>query len=333
LFIATLIGLGGVTGMFALKFNDVKEEVGGILCLIYGLASFVFAEIIVIKNLKHYKSGVTEALIYHAGGFSLTGIILFFDLGLLSGLIFALFIGSFIAFRYLDLINMLIAFVILLYLVFEIVNDYFPEIISFLPFIYFGLSLMIYYLVKNYQRLKIAFEFQYVLWLSESLALIIIYASVNYLVVRELSIKLLGLPLQPGEDIPFAWLFYSLTILIPVLYLWIGLKKKDAVMYRVSLVVLAFTVFTFKYYYSFNRPEITLTISGLILIAIGLYLFRWLRQPKFGFTTEELLKENWNSQLIQSVLASQTLGGNKIPEKQFEGGGGTHSGGGASGGF
>jgi uncharacterized membrane protein YgcG len=334
LFIATLVGLGGLTGMFALMFNDIKEEeIAGFLFLIYGFASFVFVELIVIKNLKHFKSGVTEALVYHAGGFTGLGIILFFDAGLTSGLIVSLLVCSFIAFRYLDLINTFIAFLILLYLVFNVIDDYFSTITSLLPFIYFGLSLVLYLFVKYLQRLKTAFEFQYVLWLSESLSLISLYASVNYLVVREFSIALLGLPLQPGDDIPFAWLFYCLTILIPILYLFFGLKKKDTVMYRISLLVLAFTVFTFKYYYSFNKPEITLTISGIILITSGLFLFRWLRQPKYGFTTEELLKENWNGQLVQSVLASQTLGGNKIPEKQFEGGGGTHSGGGSSGSF
>ncbi|MFO0506743.1 MAG: hypothetical protein ACK5X6_07850, partial [Chryseotalea sp.] len=205
--------------------------------------------------------------------------------------------------------------------------------IVYLPFIVFALSFILYLVVKRIQKYRAAFDAQYVLWLVESLALVMLYVSVNYFVVRELSVALLGLSLQPGDDIPFASLFYSLTILLPILYLWIGLKKKDTVMYRISLLVLAFTVFTFKYYFSFNRPEVTLTVSGLILIAIGLFLFRWLRQPKYGFTTEELLKENWNSQLVQSVLVSQTLGGNKIPDKQFEGGGGTHGGGGSSGSF
>ncbi|MCU0382624.1 MAG: hypothetical protein MUF68_01035, partial [Cyclobacteriaceae bacterium] len=261
------------------------------------------------------------------------GIFILFDLNLHSGLFTASVVCACIAYRYLDLVNASTAFLLFFYFIFSSIYEFYPALTAYLPFIVFALSLIFYLVIKYLQKSKAAFEAQYLLWLLASLSLFMLYASVNYLVVRELSIELLSLPLQPGEDIPFAWLFYFLTIFIPIGYLIFGLKKKDAVMYRVSLAVLAFTVFTFKYYFSFNRPEVTLTISGLILIVIGLLIFRWLRQPKYGFTTEELLKENWNSQLIQSVLASQTLGGNKIPEKQFEGGGGTHGGGGASGSF
>ncbi|MCE2734199.1 MAG: hypothetical protein O9302_13155 [Cyclobacteriaceae bacterium] len=333
LFIATLIGLGGVTGMVAVLFSDVKEDGMGLLCFVYGAASFLFTELVVINRLKHYKSGVTEALLYHAGGFLLLGILFMLDFDFFSGMLVASILCACIAYRYLDLVSTLLAFLVFFYLIFSYINEFHAVAIVYLPFIVFALSFILYLVVKRIQKYRAAFDAQYVLWLVESLALVMLYVSVNYFVVRELSVALLGLSLQPGDDIPFASLFYSLTILLPILYLWIGLKKKDTVMYRISLLVLAFTVFTFKYYFSFNRPEVTLTVSGLILIAIGLFLFRWLRQPKYGFTTEELLKENWNSQLVQSVLVSQTLGGNKIPDKQFEGGGGTHGGGGSSGSF
>jgi uncharacterized membrane protein YgcG len=144
----------------------------------------------------------------------------------------------------------------------------------------------------------------------------------------------MGSPLAEGEDIPFAFLFYGLTVFIPVAYLYVGINNKDIVILRTSLFVLAFSVFTFKFYYGFGHPEITLTISGITLLSITLFLFNYLKTIRNGFTREHLVSEKWTSMNAEAFIISQTLGGNQVKvDNSFQGKGGEFGGGGSSGSF
>ena len=158
-----------------------------------------------------------------------------------------------------------------------------------------------------------------------------IYASGNYLVVRELSVNLLELSLEDGADIPFAYLFYFFTVIIPTAYLYFGIKNKDLVLLRVSLLALAFSVFTFKYYYSLGHTEITLTLAGVVLISMAILLMRYLKINRAGFTGEDILSNRWAEMNVEAFIISQTMGGNTSESsgKDF-GGGGDSGGGGAS---
>jgi uncharacterized membrane protein YgcG len=141
----------------------------------------------------------------------------------------------------------------------------------------------------------------------------------------------MDLYLEEGQEIPFAFLFYGLTVIVPVLYLYAGIKLKDFVLLRVSLVAIAFSVFTFKYYYSLGHHEITFTVGGIILLAVSIALFRYLKVPQGGYTREELLKDKWSNVNAEAFIVSQTLGGNKVVvEERTHGGGGGFGGGGSS---
>jgi uncharacterized membrane protein YgcG len=143
---------------------------------------------------------------------------------------------------------------------------------------------------------------------------------------------MMNLYIPEGSDIPFAFIFYGLTVVIPAVYLYFGVRNKDLVLIRVSLAAIAFSVFTFKYYFSLGHHEITFTISGVILIGISLSLFRLLRKPKNGYTREKLMVEKWAEANPEAILISQTMGGNQVaPERGFEGKGGSFGGGGATG--
>ena len=105
-------------------------------------------------------------------------------------------------------------------------------------------------------------------------------------------------------------------------------------MLRVSLVVLAFSVFTFKYYFSLGHPEITFTLAGTILLSITILLLNYLKIIRNGFTRENILAEKWANLNAEGFIISQTMGGNQVTVKeQFKGGGGSFGGGGASSGF
>ena len=333
IFVATLIGLSGVTGVFALIVAGAGEVAISIMCIVYGIGSFVVVDRIIIQKSNHYKSGLTEALIYHACGFTIGGFAALFDFEMTTTLLASVVILSFAAYRYLDLLTSLASVLTLGFLIFYKLFELGGIFQQIIPFI-FILCFAAFYFVSIRLKKRPGCE----LWnnnllIVESVSLVIIYIAGNYLVVRELSVNMMELSLAAGEDIPFAFVFYALTVMIPMAYLYFGITKKDFVLIRTSLMVLAFSVFTFKYYYGFDQPEITLTISGIILLGVSLIMLNYLRVMKYGYTRENILSEKWSSMNAEAFVISQTMGGNQMKSESFKGEGGSFGGGGASGSF
>ena len=334
LFIATLIALSGVTGLFLVFLNDIGEAGLSVASVAYGVGSFFFMKKVFIEGSHHYKSGVTEALLYHACGYTLAGLGNLTDFNPHLMIVVSLLVFSFAAIRYLDLISTLaamVAFAGLLFYEFYNMGGIFQQII---PFLFIACFTPLYWFAKRLKKKKECWIWNHNLMMVESVSLLLIYLAGNYLVVRELSVNMMNLNLEPGENIPFAWIFYGLTVMLPMAYLFFGIKNKDVILLRVSLVLFACSVLTFKYYYSFGHPEISLTIAGAILLAIALALFNYLKINRNGFTRENLLAEKWGDVNIQAFIISQTLGGNQVTtDGTTQPGGGEFSGGGASGGF
>ncbi len=332
LFLATLVALAGVTGFLGLLFAEAFSSAIEVLCILYGIGSWIFLEKFFIGNGKHYKSGVNEAMLYHSLGWTIGGISALAEFDETFFLVVSLILLTFAAIRYADLVCTALAFGFLGYIIFDgfySMGGIFTQII---PIVFLVIFTPAYFLVSRVRRKPTSELWDDCLIVLESLTLITIYAAGNYFVVRELSESLLSIYLEPGQDIPFAWIFYILTITIPVIYLYFGITRKDMLMLRVSLIAIGFSAFTFKYYFSFGHPEVTLTLGGAILLTVSFALFRYLRVSRNGFIREQLLKEKWAGANPEAFIISQTLGGNKIggdtsPEM---GGGGEFGGGGSS---
>jgi uncharacterized membrane protein YgcG len=330
LFVAILLALSGATGLFFLMVSDSGETGISIASILYGLISFVVLEKGFIANY-HFKSGVTEAIMYHACGFTIGGVggLVDFDSPQIM-LITSLLVFSFAGWRYFDLLTTvcaLLSFAGILFYNFYEAGGILQQIIPFVFIIAFGL---LYWGIKKLKR-----NAKYKLWIYnliviEVISVLFIYVAGNYLVVRELSVNLMNLELQNGDDIPFAFLFYALTVIFPIGFLFFGIKRKDIVLLRVSLVALAFSVFTFKYYYSVGHIEITLTLAGALLIGIAIILMRYLKVMRNGFTGDNFLSERWADMNIEAFVISQTMGGNIQSGSADVGGGGDSGGGGAS---
>lgn len=334
LFIATLIALSGITGMLALMFLDGGEDAIWPLSVLYGLGSFAVLDRFFIAAKHHYKSGVTEALLYHSAGFTILGASGFSEMDTHVTLWISLVVVSFAAYRYLDLISTLIALVLFAFILFYELYEMGGIFQQIIPICFIAVFTPLYFLIRSWKKKSSLVAWQYCILVSEAFSLLVIYAAGNYLVVRELSVGLMDLYLEEGQDIPLAIVFYILTVLIPILYLYVGIRQKDLVMLRVSLLVLAFSVFTFKYYYSLGHPEITLTLAGLILIGISLAMLNYLKTPRKGYTRDNILSERWGNVNVEAFIIAQTMGGNKVTiDDTSGGGGGRFGGGGASGEF
>lgn len=332
LLLATLLAISGVTGLLALGVYNMNDKTLAIGLIVYGIVSFVILEQLFIKTNNHYKSGVTEALLYHSMGFTIGGIIYLLNYDNVSlVLIICLVIFVFAAIRYIDLLSTIAAvaaFAALLFYEMYELDGVFRQVI---PFAFIIVFTLLYFVAKSSKEKK-RFEFWRTnILIIESISLLLIYVGGNYLVVRELSVEMMNLDLTGGQDIPFAMIFYVLTVIIPAAYLYFGIKNKDVVLLRISLLLIAFSAFTFKYYFSFGHPEITLTIAGAVVLLITLAVMNYLKVTRNGYTRENLLSEKWADMNLEAFIISQTLGGNAVTvPDQVAPGGGSFGGGGAS---
>ena len=138
-----------------------------------------------------------------------------------------------------------------------------------------------------------------------------------------------------AKSLPMGWIFIILTIFFPVLYIYYGLAKKDRTVLLTGLGILAFTVFTYKYYVHLFPIEYTITISGIIVLVIAWVSIKYLKSNSGKFTYEpDSDDDNQGLLNAEAFIASQTsLQGADQPVQGNNYGGGSFGGGGAGGNY
>ena len=331
LFIVALVGGSTLMGPIALLFAGFDEMGYRIIFLIVGILLIFLTDKVLIKEKKHFKSGVTEAGLYTGLIFLAIGILWIQNNHIITIAIVGFLLSIMAAIRYLNYLSLLAAIGFSIWIIFQIITNLGIE--AFMPFIFMAYAAFIFWLTSKLQSKFDLFIFEDHYIIAKSIALILFFIAGNYFVVRELSIELMGLNISEGEDIPFAWIFYFLTAIIPLAYAYWGIKTKSMLFIRVGLLVFALSIITFKYYFSLGFPMVTVTVSGALMIMIALLLFNYLKEAKKGITSKKILQDKWTSKDLTAFIASQTLGGNEINvaenEELFQGG--QFGGGGASG--
>lgn len=334
LFVASFIAVCGAAGLVFIMLDGNSQAGVGVFMIVFGVGSFFLAEKVFIEKNNHFRSGVAEAVAYSACGF------LIFGIGLLTNedehvlLMMGVAVMAYMSIRFLDLLCHIVGILTLAGLIFYEcyqLGGIFQQIIPFV--IIFSFS-VIYWLARRLRKKNDTYLWDDNLVLTEFLSLLIIYAGGNYLVVRECSIELLDLSLQPGEDIPLAFFFYAFTAISPLILIYRGVTLRSIGLIRIGVVMLALSIITFRYYFSIAPPEVALTVAGLIVLGVVAWLFNYLKTDRFGFTREKLLSRQWVSNEVTAFAVSQTMGGNVTkPDESFKGGGGSFGGGGATGDF
>jgi hypothetical protein len=314
LFIFSLIGMSTIIGPIAAIIGSTGRWGHQIISLFIGISIVFFLESVLIKRKGHFNSGITEAGIYSGLSFIAFGLLGSNTDNVLLIQLTGFILATFAAIRYLNLTALVLMIVFFCWLLFRIMSDIGGVAEALLPFVFMAVFGLIYgYSIKLQKKYSnVIFENQFVV--IKMISLILVYLSGNYFVVRELSIRLMGLNLTGADDIPFAFLFYMLTALVPFGYLYWGIRQKSILLIRISLLTIALSAVTFKYYFSLGSPVLIITLSGFILIILSLISFKYLKQIRGGFTRELLLNDKWHSPDLASFVASQTLGGNRISE-------------------
>lgn len=291
LFIFTCLCVSAFIGLFFLLF-DVKEN-HQLYLLFYGLILLVILEKIV--KAKHlHKSGIDEALVVSS--------------------CFCLLVGfeSFLPDKRPIVANFLLSFPVLLIFMARWANLIIAVGLNFcgfmilwllltnegksnhliVPFAVMAFSLFVYYLSKKLNEKNTFEAWDYSLTFFKISGLSALYLGGNYLIVRayfEISDIYEDMP---GQDIPLAAFFYLLTSIVPLIYLGLGVKLKNAIFLRVGILALAFSLFTFKYHFIEGYNKLILTVVGALLIISAKFLSQYFTAPKHGFTIGHLFRKD-----------------------------------------
>lgn len=333
LFLLTCVIAFMAYGMLLLMAISGSEKGVGILTFIYSLFLYGALEFL-IREKKHYRSGIDEALQWLCIGGIIGAANLIFPSVSMLGQAVLIFVPSFyFLLRFGNAIMGTLAFMAFLVIVFYGVTPLGNMAKTIMPFLLMAISFIVYWLVKNYSNNNQLKYYQHCCTLIKILALLILYAAGNYFVVREVSNSMFDLQLKEGESVPYGWVFWIPTVLLPAIYIFRGIQKKDVILLRAGLILVAAIIFTFRYYYHLAPLEIAMSIGGTIMIVIAYFITKYLTPPKHGFTHAEPNDPKLAGLLqVESLIVAQTFHQTPTPEpgKHFDFGGGSGGGAGAT---
>lgn len=306
-----------------------------ICCYLFAVVGFVGAELLAKQN--YHNHGLDDAFILGA----------LLNLGIAVGIttdgyeiVIALFLAAgsmFMFLRYLYLWTMLVFCLAVSALLFFGMFEFGQIGKAILPFVAMIFAAVFYFFTKEkIKRLTVIYYYNGLL-LANSFCLILFYFSCNYLIVRELSVELLGTDVKPGSDIPFAYFFYAFTLIVPLIYLTQALKTKDRIMLWISFLAITFSIYTIRFYYSVLPIEVALTFGGIILFGIAYFSIKNLKEKESGLTFRPDRINHSDALLNAEALIVASAFGMKPEVKPetspMEFGGGGFSGGGSEGNF
>ncbi|MGI4866351.1 MAG: hypothetical protein ACRYFZ_20665 [Janthinobacterium lividum] len=343
LFVATLLSIGSLLLALAVATKLDNEVVLDVVVLVGSLVGLEM----VIKKSHHYRSGVDMALLYSAllawrllvlhaltswmpydyGHHFYGGSTLLFAPGIWPRLLLLLVPLLVALVRYADPVVAAATFgTTLLLLANVLLQVSFGRLL--LPF---GVMAAVAGLVFWLEKLPVwvdAFYYRSSLLVVRALALAVFYLAGNYFIVREGNAALLG-SYGPSPQVPLAPIFYVFTAVIPLLYIYLGLRRHDRLLLLLGVLAVAFSIFTVRYYHSIMPPELAATAAGVLLIGLSLAALRYLRIPRHGLTSaaDEEATPHFN---LESLVMAQTAHVPTAPaDAGFQFGGGQSGGGGA----
>ncbi|MCD0473873.1 hypothetical protein LPB87_05640 [Flavobacterium sp. EDS] len=313
------------------------------LIYLFAIVGFVGTEL--LAQQKYYRYGLDDAFVLGAqltlaiavAMTFTTSILRISNADVLSSMITVTVVSFFMYLRYLHLSSALIFCLASTTTLGFVFFNYIELGSVILPFVFMLYAIGMYcsskVLLKN---LKEPFYYNGIL-LMKNFSKVLFYLSGNYFVVREFSASLSGGYYEISPEIPFSMFFWIFTFIVPVLYLFFGLRNKDRVLLWIGFLSFCFSIFTFRTYHHVLPTEVALTFGGLLLFAFTYFAIRKIRENEKGVTFKSDRFDNSNSLLnAEALIIASTFGMKpevKPEESPMEFGGGDFSGGGSGGSF
>lgn len=332
LFILTVIITTVSTGLLSLMTasSHIVESPGWPIFL--GLIGYVILELLT-KDKHYFHSGVDNALIYFSAGAIAGGFVwMIAKMHLTTGeaLLDALFICglcTLLTLRFADVITAAVACVsgfACVYFFWEMMGNIG---VATMPFMMMIAAAITYYAFHKLNHVY----YNNCISIVKILSLVTLYAAGNYYVVNSLN-NLLNHLDDTHTYVPLGFIFWIWTVLLPLVYVWFGLKRKDTILLRTGLILTGASVATLRNYYHLLPLEVMLTLAGIILLAASYTIIKYLKIPRHGITYAEPEEANTSENLnIEGLVIGQATSNLPTATPHTERfGGGTGGGGGSS---
>jgi hypothetical protein len=235
LFILTVVILIFSIGIISLAILRIGlDNAITALAILFSSFCFIFLEVL-IRRRKHYHSGVDTALQWSAAIILFSGIAYGTEAHglLLSIIIFIISLACTI--RYANTLMATVTFLSFLSIFFFTFSDVGILAKAILPFVFIVISFVIYFAAKKINNRRYFTGYEECTLAVEVTSLITLYAAGNYFVVKQIGDLMFNTNFS-AQPMPFRLLFWILTVAIPLVYLFFGIKNKDAILLRVGLV-------------------------------------------------------------------------------------------------
>lgn len=332
LFFATVVIVFMSFGLVMLFFGGIGDFEAGMraVTVFFGLLVYAALEFL-IRDKRHYRSGVDDALLWMSVAFIVGAVMVFSEMTELTTCIIIFILSMFATLRFANSVMSAVAFISFILIFFYAVSPLGTVAKIILPFLTMIVSAGIYWFAHCQRGSEKLRHYRFCLLMIEFLGLIVTYGAVNFYMVRELSITMFNLPAT--ASISGSWLFWIFTFVIPVIYIWRGVVTKDALILRTGMLLSVLAVLTYRNYYFLAPAEQVMTIAGILMIAVAYFTIRFLRTPKNGVTDKLQGVSEMDHLNTEGLVVAETFPV-KVPVDQgFKFGGGTTGGGGASGTF
>ena len=312
--------------------------------IVYGLFSLVAAAVtwwlgqFIINHQQLYRNGVDNAFVAMLTGFLVFGFGQFMpqNLTLSSYCLLTLPLLLAVVWYYGDTLIAFIALTTFYAFVFDgMLKVSWGQ--SALPFVMMALSGGLYALAR---RLDSSPYYTDPMNLVQWVTLIVLAASGNYYVVRELNGLLLEpTPGQPASanapEIALPWLFWFLKFAIPLFHLYRGFTKKDRMWLILGALGLMAAVSTVHEYVALLPLNVALTLGGAALIGVAVFGIRYLATPRHGLTDDPDAEspDQFFVNLGTAVAMQAAAGAQQHPKNDLHFGGGNFGGGGSEGSY
>lgn len=322
-----------ISGVIALVIMGLAESHFWIMMLLYTLLGIGASEFLAKEQLQ-FGYGLDDAFIlgFQALFCATLGIAFESPMAAFIGLAF---IGLAACIRYVHTLSIILSLIGITGTICYAVLELKLVASAFLPFILCLLAVLIYSIYLKFSKDKKLYYYVNPILVLQGFSLLLGYFSMNYLVVRELSESLLGLAIANGKDIPFAYLFYVFTFLIPVSYIVYSLYSKNRLMLIIGLLTFGFSIFTIRFYYHILPVEVALLLGGTVLFAISYLAIRKLNDKETGLTFKPVrgsqtdMLKNFEAIIVATHVSLEPM----ESESKMPFGGGGFSGGGSGGNF
>lgn len=286
-FLGVLVGWSFFAYFFSLTTNYSK--VFNTLAPIFLMITAVVCYNIAVSYIRHnhfYNAGTDNMLVWLAAILLPVGIY-WLAKGNISGPVFCLMLFScalFTALRFADMLMSVVAFLSLLCFIYFVCGKAGAVGQGIASFTIMGVSGVVFYLLTPAERLRPLFRncFYYV----RLVAVLTLYAAGNYYVVCKAATGFSGYT-EATVTGGLGIFFWVCTFCIPLVYLAIGIKKRELMLMRTGALLVVAGVLTFRQYHSVLPVEIALSIGGIICVAIAYWLLNYLKDGRNGFTAQK----------------------------------------------